>query len=158
MAAYQPPSMADMRDLKARLGLTGRQMAELFFLASDTQWRKYTGGAEAREMSLPQLFLAAARIELTDMQLEAIMQRMRAWGASVDLTPDGTPGCLDIAAAKAAAEADDERGMAWWNGMTEPQRLAALRAAQSACPPGTMPVSVAATWRYFGRKAPATAV
>ncbi|HGL6313973.1 hypothetical protein QZM26_17755 [Burkholderia multivorans] len=35
-------------------------MADLFGLAGNNQWRKYTGGHDPRPMSLPMLFLAGA--------------------------------------------------------------------------------------------------
>lgn len=82
---YSPPSTLDLQRLKNELGLTGEQMAELFGLAGGQQWRKYTGGAAPREMSMPMLFLAAARIELDGAAIERVLNRMRAMGADVDL-------------------------------------------------------------------------
>lgn len=82
---YSPPTTADLRQLKDELDLTGEQMAELFGLAGGQQWRKYTGGAAPREMSMPMLFLAAARLELDEATIERVLARMRAMGAAVDL-------------------------------------------------------------------------
>jgi hypothetical protein len=83
---YTPPSTSDLNRLKADLGLTGKQMAELFGLSGDQQWRKYTGGAEPRQMSAQMLFFAMARLEFDPKTIERVLARMRAAGASVDLS------------------------------------------------------------------------
>jgi predicted transcriptional regulator len=43
---YTPPTPEDLERLKSKLGYTGNQMAELAGVASNSQWRKYTGGSE----------------------------------------------------------------------------------------------------------------
>jgi hypothetical protein len=80
---YAPPTPADLRRLKESLDATGDQMAELFGLAGNNQWRKYTGGEAPREMGLQMLFFGAARLELTDEEVERVLARMRAIGADV---------------------------------------------------------------------------
>lgn len=85
MKSYIPPTPADLRRLKDDLGMDGQQMAELFCLAGKQQWRKYTGGESPREMSLPLLFLAAARLSLPPEAIETVLQRMRDVGAEVDI-------------------------------------------------------------------------
>jgi transcriptional regulator with XRE-family HTH domain len=81
---YLPPTTDDLRRLKDDLGLTGEQMAELFGLAGGQQWRKYTGGAEPREMGLQMLFFAAARLVLDPQQVDRVLARMRQIGAEVN--------------------------------------------------------------------------
>lgn len=54
---YTPPTPDDLENLKTELGYTGTQMADLAGVASNSQWRKYTGGAEPRAMSPHILFL-----------------------------------------------------------------------------------------------------
>lgn len=83
---YTPPTTEDLARLKAALGFTGKQMAELFGVSADFQWRKYTGGHSPREMSMHMLFFAMARMELQPAVLERVLERMRAVGASVDLS------------------------------------------------------------------------
>lgn len=88
---YTPPTTKQLADLKQELGLTGKQMAELFGLAGDHQWRKYTGGQQPREVSPQMLFYAMARLELDDKTIERILARMRQAGATIDLAHAGEP-------------------------------------------------------------------
>jgi transcriptional regulator with XRE-family HTH domain len=94
---YVPPSPQNLRDLKQQLGYSGRQMADLFGLASAQQWHKYCGGSEPREMSLPMLFLAGALLH-PDGTVTDVFTWCRAVGATVEITesvsrqaPDGEP-------------------------------------------------------------------
>ncbi|WP_176307886.1 hypothetical protein [Burkholderia ambifaria] len=82
---YTPPTTADLQRLKAELGRTGEQMADLFGVAGGQQWRKYTGGAAPRELSPQILFFGAARLALTDEQLALVLNKMREIGAQIDL-------------------------------------------------------------------------
>lgn len=82
---YSPPKPEDLQRLKNELGLTGEQMAELFGVAGGQQWRKYTGGAQPREMAPQMLFFAAARLSLSDAELDRVLSRMRDIGAEIDL-------------------------------------------------------------------------
>lgn len=82
---YAAPSPHDLRALKDRLGLSGAQMADLFALAGNNQWRKYTGGQAPREMSLHMLFFACARLSLPPDQFAAVCDQVRAAGAALDL-------------------------------------------------------------------------
>ncbi|HHT8992746.1 TPA: XRE family transcriptional regulator [Burkholderia cenocepacia] len=88
---YTPPKAEDLQRLKVELGRTGEQMAELFGVAGGQQWRKYTGGAEPRELSPHILFFGAARLVLSDDQLALVLEKMRAIGAQIDLqgAPEG---------------------------------------------------------------------
>ena len=87
---YSAPRPEDLRALKDTLGRTGEEMAELFGLAGGQQWRKYTGGAEPREMRAQMLFFGAARLALRPAELERVLARMRECGAQINLD-DATP-------------------------------------------------------------------
>lgn len=87
---YVPPAPQDLRQLKEALGFTGDQMAALFGLAGNNQWRKYTGGEQPREMSPQMLFFAMARLELDEGAIERVLGRMRQVGAVIDLTGTGS--------------------------------------------------------------------
>ncbi|MCR5892185.1 MULTISPECIES: XRE family transcriptional regulator [Burkholderia] len=82
---YDPPTPKDLEKLKNDLKLSSAQMAELFGVQGGRQWRKYTGGEEPREISPHILFFAAARLELSPEDLERVLARMRAIGATIDL-------------------------------------------------------------------------
>lgn len=81
---YVPPTPADLQALKNRLGFTGEQMADLFGLAGNNQWRKYTGGNEPRPMSLPMLFLAGALLNQAGT-IEQVFDWCRSVGATIEL-------------------------------------------------------------------------
>lgn len=85
---YTPPTPEDLRELKSRLGYTGEQMADLFGLAGNNQWRKYTGGTEPRPMSLPMLFLAGALLNRT-ATVDQVFDWCRSVGAAIDLDAIG---------------------------------------------------------------------
>lgn len=80
---YTPPSPEDLEKLKERLGFTGNQMADLAGVASNSQWRKYTGGAEPRAMSPHILFFMAAQLALDDSELTRVLDKMKEIGASL---------------------------------------------------------------------------
>ncbi|WP_250512711.1 XRE family transcriptional regulator [Caballeronia sp. INDeC2] len=92
---YKPPSPEDLVRLKEALGYSSAQMADLFGVATGRQWRRYTSKPEDptnhRDMSLQMLFFATARLELDQDTFERILDRMRAYGAHVDLSADGNP-------------------------------------------------------------------
>ncbi|MGF7191992.1 hypothetical protein JOE11_005065 [Robbsia andropogonis] len=81
---YSPPTPENLRALKERLDFTGEQMAQMFGLAGNNQWRKYTGGADPRPMSLPMLFLAMALPDRT-ATVDQVLDKCRAVGATIDL-------------------------------------------------------------------------
>ncbi|AOJ67233.1 hypothetical protein WJ32_29095 [Burkholderia ubonensis] len=83
---YSPPSAADLRKLKDSLDKTSEEMAELFALAGGQQWRKYTGGESPRVMGEDRLFYAAARLALTDDEIQRVYSKMREIGA--DIAPE----------------------------------------------------------------------
>jgi transcriptional regulator with XRE-family HTH domain len=80
---YAPPSTVDLEALKTRLNKTGNDMANIAGLSDGRQWRKYTGGASPREVSVQMLFFIAARLTLPEDQLEALYGEMRAMGAEL---------------------------------------------------------------------------
>jgi transcriptional regulator with XRE-family HTH domain len=80
---YEPPTSQDLRSLKDRLGYSGKQMADLFGLASSQQWHKYCGGNEPREMSLPMLFLAMALLNRS-ATVEQVFDLCRQVGAKIE--------------------------------------------------------------------------
>jgi transcriptional regulator with XRE-family HTH domain len=80
---YEPPSSQDLRNLKDRLGYSGKQMADLFGLASSQQWHKYCGGHEPRPMSLPMLFLAMALLNRS-ATVEQVFDLCRQVGAKIE--------------------------------------------------------------------------
>ncbi|AVR03776.1 XRE family transcriptional regulator [Pluralibacter gergoviae] len=80
---YTPPSPEDLEKLKEKLGFTGNQMADLAGVASNSQWRKYTGGAEPRAMSPHILFFMAAQLALDENELTRVLTKMKEIGASL---------------------------------------------------------------------------
>jgi hypothetical protein len=83
---YVPPTPQNLRDLKDRLGYTGDQMAAMFGLAGNNQWRKYTSGHDPRPMSLPMLFLAGAAMHPTKRVID-VFDWCREVGATIEIAP-----------------------------------------------------------------------
>ncbi|OZI44499.1 transcriptional regulator [Bordetella genomosp. 5] len=81
---YKAPTAEQLQALKNAYGLTGKQMAALACVG-EQHWRKYTGGAEPREMPFPNLFHLAARLALSQSELAKIESKMRAIGAQFDV-------------------------------------------------------------------------
>ncbi|EBP6707481.1 helix-turn-helix transcriptional regulator, partial [Salmonella enterica] len=69
---YTPPTPEDLNQLKETLGYTGAQMANLAGVASNSQWRKYTGGESPRAMSPHILFFMAAQLILSEDDINKI--------------------------------------------------------------------------------------
>jgi hypothetical protein len=86
---FDAPSTKDLNDLKTRRKATGKQMADMFWLGGDHQWRKYTGGAQPREMSPQMAFLGAAQMALTEEEFNRVLRTMETFGARVHQEPDG---------------------------------------------------------------------
>lgn len=80
---YTPPTPEDLERLKSELGYTGNQMADIAGVASNSQWRKYTGGAEPRAMSPHILFFMAAQLALSDDELDRVIKKMADIGAVI---------------------------------------------------------------------------
>lgn len=80
---YIPPSPEDLNELKDSLAYTGTQMADLAGVASNSQWRKYTGGESPRAMSPHILFYMAAQLALSNEELDKVVAKMIEIGASV---------------------------------------------------------------------------
>lgn len=81
---YNHPNTAALVNLKTSLSLSNPEMADLFGMTPEN-WRKYTGGASPRPVSMQMLFFAAARLELSPEEFERVLARMRAIGATIDL-------------------------------------------------------------------------
>ena len=81
---YTSPTPEDLQALKDSLGYTGNQMADLAGVASNSQWRKYTGGVTPRAMSPHILFFMAAQLALTPAELELVLIKMREIGAKIN--------------------------------------------------------------------------
>lgn len=79
---YTPPTPDDLNRLKDELGYTGNQMADLAGVASNSQWRKYTGGENPRAMSPHILFYMAAQLALSDEELQRVVKKMQDIGAA----------------------------------------------------------------------------
>ncbi|MFD4839774.1 XRE family transcriptional regulator [Achromobacter sp. NPDC058515] len=84
---YIPPTSGDLQALKIKLGYTGKQMAALACVG-EQHWRKYTGGAEPKDMPYPNLFHLAASLELSPEDLARVRARMQAIGATIDNTEE----------------------------------------------------------------------
>jgi hypothetical protein len=82
---YVPPTPEALRAQKERLRKTGDQMATMYGLAGNNQWRKYTGGHDPRPMSLPMLFLAGALQNRNATVDEVLEWCRRETGAIIDL-------------------------------------------------------------------------
>ncbi len=80
---YTPPSHEDLARLKEELGYTGTQMAELAGVASNSQWRKYTGGESPRAVSPHILFFMAAQLSLQPEEIKHVLNKMREIGAEL---------------------------------------------------------------------------
>lgn len=80
---YTAPTPEDLERLKLELGYTGTQMANLAGVASNSQWRKYTGGAEPRAMSPHILFFMAAQLVLSEDKLSLVTNKMKDIGAEI---------------------------------------------------------------------------
>ncbi|HEJ9146293.1 TPA: XRE family transcriptional regulator [Serratia marcescens] len=80
---YTPPAPEDLERLKSELGYTGNQMADIAGVASNSQWRKYTGGAEPRAMSPHILFFMAAQLALSNDELDRVIKKMADIGAVI---------------------------------------------------------------------------
>lgn len=80
---YSPPTPESLEKLKNGLGYTGTQMADLAGVASNSQWRKYTCGAEPRAMSQHILFYICSQLVLSEDELNLIVKKMREIGAKL---------------------------------------------------------------------------
>ncbi|KVO86851.1 hypothetical protein WL21_06560 [Burkholderia ubonensis] len=86
---YKPPTPADLAALKEKLQLTGKQMADLAWLAGDQHWRKYTNPNpdNARQMSAHMLFVMMAQLELDSATMNRVIARMHEIGATITFDP-----------------------------------------------------------------------
>lgn len=82
---YTPPTTDDLQRLKDSLGYTGAQMADLAGVSGSNQWRKYTGGAEPRQVNMHMMFFIAARLTLPEAQFGEVLAKMAEMGALVGM-------------------------------------------------------------------------
>ncbi|WP_429499950.1 XRE family transcriptional regulator [Paraburkholderia youngii] len=78
---FDEPSTEDLTDLKRRRNATGKEMADIFWLGGDHQFRKYTGGKEPRKMSFHVAFVGAAQMALPPEMFNLVLQEMATFGA-----------------------------------------------------------------------------
>lgn len=81
---YTPPTPEDLRELRDSLGLTQAQMADFVQVAGGQQWRKYTGGENPRKMNLHMLFFIAAKLELSEDEVDRVFKKMTEIGATLE--------------------------------------------------------------------------
>ncbi|EPB1814026.1 XRE family transcriptional regulator [Escherichia coli] len=80
---YIPPTPDDLNRFKEQLGYTGTQMADLAGVASNSQWRKYTGGESPRAMSPHILFFMASQLVLSEEDIKKVVSKMIDIGAEI---------------------------------------------------------------------------
>lgn len=85
---FQPPTVQQLKQLKEDLGYTGSQMAQLLGLSSSRRWRDLVNESNPQGITPSSLFLGAARLTLTDQQIEQVLEKMRQIGATIDLNAD----------------------------------------------------------------------
>jgi hypothetical protein len=87
---YKAPTADDVERLKKELGKDGSEMAELFGVAGNRAFRRYTSKSDdpknKRELGMHMLFFAMARLVLPPEDIERVLARMRKAGATVDLS------------------------------------------------------------------------
>ncbi|MBB5467239.1 MULTISPECIES: XRE family transcriptional regulator [unclassified Paraburkholderia] len=86
---YEPPSVAQLKQWKEKLGFSGAQMANILGLKSARRWREYA--EEAKQQGIPpaNLFMACALVALSPAQVDHVLTLMREVGATIDLkTPE----------------------------------------------------------------------
>jgi hypothetical protein len=88
---YEAPSAENLRDLKVRLNYSGRQMADLFGLASSQQWHKYCLADNPRPMSIGMLFLAGALLLGPAATVAQIFDWCREVGAKIRFVAEKSP-------------------------------------------------------------------
>ncbi|MEW8506997.1 MAG: hypothetical protein AB2598_09845 [Candidatus Thiodiazotropha sp.] len=84
MKNYEAPSVDNLRKLKDELGLTQSEMADFVGVAGGQQWRKYTGGQSPRKMNFHMLFYIAAKLTLTEQEMEVVYKRIVELGAKYE--------------------------------------------------------------------------
>jgi hypothetical protein len=93
---FQPPSVAQMKQWKETLQLSGAQMARILGLKSARRWRDYADENKPQGIPPANLFMAAALTTLTQREINRVLDTMREVGATIDLdaepdsqAPDG---------------------------------------------------------------------
>ncbi|WP_167440520.1 XRE family transcriptional regulator [Paraburkholderia fungorum] len=90
---FRPPSVAQMKQWKERLGYSGTQMARILGLKSSRRWREYADENKPQGIPPANLFMGAALVTLPQADIDRVIATMREVGAVIDL--DGTSDSLE---------------------------------------------------------------
>lgn len=85
---YQPPTVAQLKEWRTRLGYTGTQMANILGLKTSRRWRDYADENKPQGIPPANLFMAAAFVTLSAKEIARVLDVMREVGAVID--PDST--------------------------------------------------------------------
>lgn len=95
---FRSPSVAQMKQWKERLNLSGAQMANRLGLKSARRWRDYADENKPQGIPPANLFMGVALTVLSPEQIELVLEEMRRVGAVIDLdassdspVPNGEP-------------------------------------------------------------------
>ncbi|MBA1245263.1 XRE family transcriptional regulator [Pseudomonas japonica] len=84
---YVPPSAPELAELKNKFGRTSQQMADIYGISQGANWRRYTGGADPRPMSIQMHFHMAALLTLAEPELTRVLATMSEHGARLEDSP-----------------------------------------------------------------------
>jgi hypothetical protein len=87
---YHPPTVAQLKLWKEKLGFSGSQMSRILGLKSARRWREYADENKQQGIPPSNLFMAAAMVTLTPPQIAKVLDVMREVGAEIDLDADPT--------------------------------------------------------------------
>jgi hypothetical protein len=85
---YRPPTVAQLKEWKETLGFSGSQMSRILGLKSARRWREYADENKHQGIPPSNLFMAAAIVTLTPLQIAKVLTVMREVGAEIDLDAD----------------------------------------------------------------------
>lgn len=95
---FRSPTVAQMKQWKARLGFSGMKMANILGLKTSRRWRDYADENKPNGIPPANLFMGAALVTLPRKEIERVLAAMREIGATIDLDaesdspePDGEP-------------------------------------------------------------------
>ncbi|QUN42413.1 XRE family transcriptional regulator [Burkholderia cenocepacia] len=88
---YRPPTVAQLKQWKEKLGYSGSQMSRILGLKSARRWREYADESKQQGIPPANLFMAAAMVTLTPQQITGVLSVMREVGAEIDLDAESEP-------------------------------------------------------------------
>ena len=90
---YRPPTVAQLKLWKEKLGFSGSQMARILGLKSARRWREYADENKQQGIPPSNLFMAAALVTLSPSQISKVLSVMHEVGAEIDLDaePENKP-------------------------------------------------------------------